>query len=121
MHIIYQSTYFIEYFIQGNFKYPRIKKIHQIIEKITRIDYNVKILSVLLSHELLSTKIYYISIYIFYKYYSSQDKTSSKIQKLSKSNKYIKRYQQNKIEFFGLYIYICNSFQFKVTREVRLI
>ena len=29
-YIIYQSTYFIEYFTQGNFKYPRIKKIHQV-------------------------------------------------------------------------------------------
>ena len=38
LHTIYQSTYFIEYFIQGNFKYPRIKKIHQKIEKITRFD-----------------------------------------------------------------------------------
>ena len=43
LHTIYQSIYFIEYFIQGNFKYPRIKKIHQILEKITRIDQNVKI------------------------------------------------------------------------------
>ena len=34
----YQSTYFIEYFMQGNFRYPRINKIHQILEKITRID-----------------------------------------------------------------------------------
>ena len=25
---LYQYTYFIEYFIQGNSKYPRIKKIH---------------------------------------------------------------------------------------------
>ena len=28
LYIIYQSTYFIEYFMQDNFKYPRIKKIH---------------------------------------------------------------------------------------------
>ena len=35
---LYQSTYFIEYFIQGNFKYPRIKKIHQKIERITQFD-----------------------------------------------------------------------------------
>ena len=28
----------MEYFIQGNFKYPRIKTIHQVIEKITRFD-----------------------------------------------------------------------------------
>ena len=33
-----QSTYFIEYFMQDNLKYSRIKKIHQILEKITRID-----------------------------------------------------------------------------------
>ena len=38
LYIIYQSTYFIEYFIQGNIKYLRIKKIHQKIVKITRID-----------------------------------------------------------------------------------
>ena len=35
---IYQSTYFMEYFIQVNFKYPRIKKIHQVLERITRFD-----------------------------------------------------------------------------------
>ena len=66
LHIIYQSTYFIEYFMQGNFKYSRIKKIHQMIEKITRIDKKSKIHCVLLSHEILSTKIHYTSIYIFY-------------------------------------------------------
>ena len=38
LHYIYQSTYFIEYFIQGNFKYPRIKKIHQMLEKIAGFD-----------------------------------------------------------------------------------
>ena len=38
LYIIYQSTYFIEYVMQGNFKYPRIKKNHQILEKIKRID-----------------------------------------------------------------------------------
>ena len=29
LYIIYQSTYCFEYFMQGNLKYPRIKKIHQ--------------------------------------------------------------------------------------------
>ena len=43
LHTIYQSTYLIDYFMQGNFKYPRIKKIHQVLEKITRIDQKVKI------------------------------------------------------------------------------
>ena len=42
--------------MQDNFKYPRIKKIHQVLEKITRIDQKVKNLCVLLPHELLSTK-----------------------------------------------------------------
>ena len=36
------------------------------IEQITRFDQKAKIHCVLLSHELLSTKIYYKSIYIFY-------------------------------------------------------
>ena len=35
---LYHSTYFIEYFMQDNFRYSRIKKIHQVLEKITRID-----------------------------------------------------------------------------------
>ena len=47
IYIIYQSTYFIEYFMQGNFKYPRIKKIYQVPKKITRFDRKVKILCVL--------------------------------------------------------------------------
>ena len=37
LYIIYQSTYFIEYFMQGNSTYPRIKKIHQVLEKIAYI------------------------------------------------------------------------------------
>ena len=52
--------------MQDNFKYPRIKKINQILEKTTRFDQKVKIHCVFLSHELLSTKIHYTSIYIFY-------------------------------------------------------
>ena len=52
--------------MQDNFKYQRIKKIHQVLEKRTRIDPNTKIYCVLLSHELLSIKIYYTSIYIFH-------------------------------------------------------
>ena len=78
IHFIYQSTYFIEYFIQGNSKYPRIKKIHQILEKITRFDQKVKIHCVLLSHELFSTKMYYTSIYIFYLLFVSRQVQKSK-------------------------------------------
>ena len=64
--------------MQSNIKYPRIKKIHQILEKITRIDQKVKILCVLLSHELLSTKINYTSIYIFYILFISRQIQKSK-------------------------------------------
>ena len=63
--------------MQSNIKYPRIKKIHQILEKI-RIDQKVKILCVLLSHELLSTKINYTSIYIFYILFISRQIHKSK-------------------------------------------
>ena len=78
IHTIYQSTYFIEYFIQDNSKYPRIKKIHQMLEKIIRIDQKVKMHCVLLSHELLSTKLYYMSIYIFYILFVSRQFQKSK-------------------------------------------
>ena len=53
--------------MQDNLKYSRIKKIHQVLEKITRIDQKAKKNHcVLFSHEMLPTKIYYTSIYIFY-------------------------------------------------------
>ena len=68
----------MEYFVQDNFKYPRIKKIHQILEKITRFDQKFKILCVLLSHEFLSTKLYYTSIYIFYILFISRQVQKSK-------------------------------------------
>ena len=48
--------------------------------------------------------------------YIIQVKTSSKIQELSKFNKYIKSSQENMTEF-GLYISIYVSFEFKV--EIR--
>ena len=78
LYIIYQSPYSIEYFMQGNFKYPRIKKIHQILEKITRCDQKVKIVCALLLHELLSTKLHYTSIYIFYILFISRQVQKSK-------------------------------------------
>ena len=68
--------------MQGNFKYPRIKKIHQILEKITRFYQKAIILCVLQSHELLSTKIYYTSIYIFYLLFTSRQVQNSRIIKI---------------------------------------
>ena len=78
--------------MQDNFKYPRIKKSHQILEKI-RFDQKVKIHCVLLSHELLSTKINYRStthqfIYFIYSYYLFQDNfKNAKIIKITSASK----------------------------------
>ena len=52
--------------MQEIFKYPRINKIHQIVEKITRFDQKVQNLCILLSHELLSTKIHFNLHIIYY-------------------------------------------------------
>ena len=92
LHIIYQSTYFIDYFIQGIIKNPRVKKIHQILERITRIYEKVKIICVLYSHELLCTKIYYTSIFIFYVLFTSRQVPESKnYQNTSNISKVIKK------------------------------
>ena len=67
--------------MQDNFKYSRIKKIHQVLEKITRFDQNIKIHCVLLSHELLSTStkiILHINLHILVIIYF---KTNLNIQK----------------------------------------
>ena len=58
--------------------------------------------------------IQHINLHILYIIYI---KTNSKIQELSKSNKYIKSYQQNKFEFLDYVFSICNSFEFKATEE----
>ena len=89
------------------------------LEKITRIDQKAKILCVLLSHELLSTKIYYKSIYIFL--YMIYFKISSKSKNYENPRSTSKvTYKTISIILFELFS-ICNSFEFKVTREVRLI
>ena len=84
--------------MQHNFKYPRMKQIHQFLEKITRIDQKVKILCVLLSRELYSTRI--ILHINLHNVVIIQVKTNSKIQKLLKSNKYIKSYIQKVLLFW---------------------
>ena len=77
--MICQSTYFIEYFIQDNFKYSRIKKIRQLLEKITRIDqkHQKSIVSCYHMNYYLQ-KIYYTSIYIFYIFFISRQFQKSK-------------------------------------------
>ena len=118
IYIIYQSTYFIEYFMQDNFKYPRIKKIHQILEKITRIDQKVKIHCVLLSDELLSTKIYYTSIYIFYiLFISRQFQKSKNDENRTSTSKVTSKTIIIIIGVFKLFS-LGNSFEFKATQEM---
>ena len=71
---IYQSTYFIEYLILDYFKYSRIKKIHQGLEKITRIDQkhqNSLCLDITL---IVNYKIYTIYQFTYFIYYLFQDK-----------------------------------------------
>ena len=53
----------------------------------------------------------HINLHILFMIYI---KTSSKIQESSKSIKYIKSYQQNKIEFLEKFYFIYISFEFKV-------
>ena len=100
LYIIYQSTYFIEYFMQDNSKYQRIKKIHQVLEKIARIDQKLKnsLYLVITGIIIYSYKnILHINLHILFIIYF---KTNSEIQKLSKSNKYIKSYIQNIFYYF---------------------
>ena len=100
--------------MQGNFKYPRIKKIHQILEKI-RFDQKVKILCVLLSHELLSTKTHYISIYIFYILFISRQVQKSKNYEL-----HTKQFLLFCLNCFLLVIHL-NLEQLRLTGQARLI
>ena len=79
----------------------------------------VKILCDLLSHELLSTKIYYTSIYIFYILCISEQVQKSKSYENPRSTSKV-TYKTIIIILFQLFS-ICNSLEFKVTREVRLI
>ena len=90
--------------MQVNFKYPRIKKLHQVLEKITRIDQKVKILCVLLSHELLSTKIYYTPIYIFYLLFISRQ--------VQKSKNYQSTTNTSKDTYKTFLLFYLNSFLF---------
>ena len=59
LHILFNIRY-------KKSKYPRIKKIHQMIQKITRIDEKDKILVSCYHMIYYIQDLYYISIYIFY-------------------------------------------------------
>ena len=59
--------------MQGNFKYPKIKKIHQILEKITRF-YQESQNPLSCSHMNCCLQKHTTHQFTFYIYYSSQDK-----------------------------------------------
>ena len=105
--------------MQDNFKYPRIRKIHQVLEKITRIDQESQIHCVLLSHELLSTKVYNTSIYIFYILFISRQfqKCKNDVNPTSTSGD---THETIFIILFKLFS-ISDSYKFKATQETRLI
>ena len=70
----------------------------------------------MLSHELLSKKIYYTSIYIFYILFISRQVQKSKNDKKQQVHQKIHTKQ-----FFMLFklFSTCNSFEFKVTEETQ--
>ena len=89
------------------------------LEKITRIDQKGKIHCVLLSHELLSTKINYTSIYIFYILFITGQfqKSKNDVNPTSTSKDTCKTIFINLFKLFS----IGDSFKFKATQEMRLI
>ena len=78
-----------------------------------------KIHCVLLSHELMSTKIHYTSIYIFYLLFISSQFKNAKIMKIQQVHEEIhaKQFFIILLKLFS----IGNSFKFKATQETRLI
>ena len=89
------------------------------IKQITRFDLKDKIHCVLLSHELLPTKIYYTSIYIFYLLFISRQIYTSKsdVNPTGTSGDTCKTIF---IILFKLFS-IDYSFKFNATQETRLI
>ena len=73
----------------------------------------------MLSHELLSTKIYYTSIYIFYILFISRQVQKSKNDENPTSTSKV-TYKTIFILLFKLFS-MGDSFEFNATREVRLI
>ena len=91
--------------MQDNFKYPRIKKIHYMLEKITRIDQKVKILCVLLSHVL------YINLHIHILFKSRQVQKLKNYKNPTSTSKVVNKTSLN---CWKNIISICISFEFQV-------
>ena len=93
--------------MQDNFKYPIIKKIHQVLEKKTRFDQKVKIICVLLSHEMnCCIQKHTTHQFTFFIYYLFQDKFKNpKIMKIQQVHQKIRK------QFLLLYL---NCFLFVI-------
>ena len=101
--------------MQGNFKYPRIKKIHQILEKITRFYQKIKIF-VSCIHMNCCLQKYTTHQFTYFIYYLFQDK-------FKKSKTYETPTSTSKVTSKTIFIIlfklfsVCNSFEFKVTHD----
>ena len=76
-HLIHESvfgTFSVKYFMQDNLKYPRIKKIHQVLEKITRIDQKDQKFIVSCYHMNCCLQKYTTHQFTYFIYYLFQDK-----------------------------------------------
>ena len=106
--------------MQDNSKYPRIKKIHQILEKITRIDQKDQNPLCLVITGIVVYKNYTTHQFTYFIYYLIQDNfKNAKIIKNPSSKQEIHAKQ-----FFSILFKLSSigdSFKFKATQETRLI
>ena len=99
--------------MQGNFIYPRIKKTHQIFEKITTFDQKTKPFLSYYHMNYYLQQLYYTPIYIWYTLFTSRQVQKSKNDENPTSTSK-DTYKTIFIILFKLFS-ICNSFEFKVT------
>ena len=120
LYIIYQSTYFIEYFMQDNLKYPRIKKIHQVLEKITRIDQKHQNSIVSCYHMNCCLQKFTTHQFTYSIYYLFQDKFKYPKNDVNPTSTSQDTCKTIFIILFKLFS-IGDSFKFKATQQTRLI
>ena len=89
--------------MQDNFKYPRIKKIHQILEKITRFDQSSKSFVSCYHMNCCLQKMLHrsINLHILYTIYF---KTSSKIQKIMKIQQVHQKLHTKQFYYFQILV-----------------
>ena len=105
--------------MQGNFKYPRIKKIHQMLEKITSFDKKTQNpLCLIITRIFVYKNVLHINLHILYLLFISRQIPKSKnYQNPTSTSK--NRYKTIYIILFKLFS--IDSFQSKATRKTRLI